>query len=464
MEALVGENIRIRDCTKEFERILNDKLVFDNPEYFKRVNSGRWTGNTPRKISLIERRGNEVIVPFGVLPLIFQNKGLFTGIYHSFNINTGSIDYKSNIRPYDYQEEAIQKAIEKRQGIIVAPCGSGKTQIGLEIAARIGGKTLWLTHTTDLLNQSMERAKSVYGLSGKDYGTITAGKIDVGNVITFATVQTMNKIDLRTLKSEFDVVVVDECHHVAGSPTRIMMFYRVISSLKARYKYGLTATPKRSDGLTQCMFSLIGSKVCEIDRAAVEKTTCPVKVKVRKTSYRPDMDKILMPDGTVSYPKFIDDVIRNEDRNKIIVNDVASMSGTCLILTDRIAHIEILQKELSRRGIMSVGLSAVQTKQAKQTRENAIFALNQKCVKVLIATFALAKEGLDVPSLDNLVLATPQKNETIVTQSVGRVARKSEGKEFGTVYDYEDSFSMLVSWQRKRASIYKKLGFEILEG
>ena len=82
-------------------------------------------------------------------------------------------------------------------------------------------------------------------------------------------------------------------------------------------------------------------------------------------------------------------------------------------------------------------------------------------MKVLIATYALAKEGLDVPSLNNLIMATPQKNETIVTQSAGRVARKADGKEFGTIYDYEDNFNMLRSWQKKRNGIYKKLGFEI---
>ena len=461
MEAIVGSNIRIRNCTGEFERFLTEKLVFDNPEYYKKVNSGRWIGDTPRKISLIERHGRELIVPFGVLPFVFQNKELFSGIYHDFNINVGRIDYKSSIKPYDYQEDAIKKAVEKRQGIIVAPCGSGKTQIGLEIAARIGGKTLWLTHTTDLLNQSMERARSLFGLSGNDYGTITAGKVDIGNVITFATVQTMSKIDLKSIESDFDVVIVDECHHVVGSPTKVMMFYRVISGLKARYKYGLTATPKRSDGLTPCMFALIGSKVCEIDRYSVEKTTCPVKVNVRKTPYMPDMDRILLPDGTISYPKFIDDIIRNKERNDIIIDDVVNAKGTCLILTDRIAHIELFQKKLSERGIMSVSLSAAQTKKAKQERENAIFALNQKCIKVLIATFALAKEGLDVPSLDNLFMATPQKNDTVVTQSAGRVARKFEEKEFGTIYDYEDSFGMLVSWQKKRNAIYKKLGFEV---
>ena len=194
---------------------------------------------------------------------MFAKKSAFDGIYHSFNVQVGGCEYKSTIKPYDYQEEAIKSAVAARQGVIVAPCGAGKTQIGLEIAARIGGRTLWLTHTADLLTQSMERAKTYFGLTNGDYGTITAGKVDIGNVITFATVQTMNKIDLSKVKDKWDVVIVDECHHVVGTPTQVMMFYHVISNLKARYKFGLTATPKRSDGLSPCMFALIGPKICE---------------------------------------------------------------------------------------------------------------------------------------------------------------------------------------------------------
>lgn len=461
MEAIVGEEIVIRDYTEDANQYFTDKLTFDNPEYFKKLNSGRWTGNTPQKISLIQRDGRNLIIPFGMLPDIFNKRRAFDWIYHSFGISLGEFDYKSTVKPFDYQEDAIIKALAARQGVIVAPCGAGKTQIGLEIAARIGGRTLWLTHTSDLLNQSMERAKSVFGLQANDYGTITAGKINIGNVITFATVQTMNRVDLDKLKDKWDVVIVDECHHAVGTPTQLMMFYHVISSLKARYKFGLTATPKRSDGLSPCMFALLGPRICEIHRTAVEETTCPVKVKIRKTSYAPDMDRILMPDGTISYPRFINDVISNKERNEMIVEDVANSNGTCLVLTERIQHIETLQKMLEERGIKAISLSAAMTKKAKEERETAILALNSRCVKVLLATYALAKEGLDVPTLNNLIMATPQKNETVVTQSAGRVARKADGKDSGVIYDYEDCFSMLLSWQKKRNSIYKKLGFEM---
>lgn len=464
MKAIVGEEIIIHNYTQDAYNYFNEKLTFNNPEYFKKLNSGRWVGNTPQKISLMQRDGNNLIIPFGMLPDVFAKKSLFTeGLYHSF-APLHYFNYGSSMELYPYQENAVQAALKGKQGVIVAPCGAGKTQIGLELAARIGGRTLWLTHTTDLLNQSMNRAKANFNLSEKDYGTITGGKIDIGNVITFATVQTMSKIDLEKLKDKFDVIITDECHHVVGTPTQIMMFYKVISSLRARYKYGLTATPKRSDGLTPCMFALIGPKVFEVERKEVKSTTCRVDVVIRKTDYFPDMGKILNTDGTISYAKFINHITADEERNRAIVGDIAAADGTCLVLTDRIAHIDLLKDMLAERGIEAISLSASATKRAKMERANAISALNNKEVRVLIATYALAKEGLDVPTLNNLIMATPQKNETIITQSAGRVSRKSDTKEFGMIYDYEDcNFSMLSSWQRKRVSIYKKLGFNVNE-
>lgn len=463
MNVLVNNEIKITQVDERVARYFKEKLTFDNPEYHKKKSMGRWLGNTPREITLYQRRGSSIIIPFGMLPIIFANQDKWDGISHEFDFERKRLDYKSGINLYSYQEKAATEALRARQGIVVAPCGSGKTQIGLEIAARIGGRTLWLTHTGDLLKQSMERAKLNFGLDARDYGTITAGKVDIGNVITFATVQTMTKLDLNQYRNCWDVVIVDECHHCVGTPTQVMMFYKVISNLSARYKFGLTATPKRADGLTPCMYALIGPKICEIDRESVKETTCPVKVVVKKTNYIPDLDRILLPNGTLSWPRFVDDVMRSKDRNDLIISDICNAEGTSLVLTDRIKHIECLKKKLEEQGVSVITLSAANSKKEKEMRENSILLLTSGAAKVMIATYQLAKEGLDVPNLNNIFLATPQKNESLVTQAAGRVARKADGKDHGTVFDYQDDFPMLVSWQNKRNRIYKKLGFEINE-
>lgn len=464
MQVVVGEDITIQDCTPEIYEFFRSKLSFGNPEYYKRMNAGRWTGNTPQTISLIERHGADVVIPFGMLPQIFSMRSEFSNIINKFLPAMGLFDYKSTIKPTEYQERAIKAALKARQGVVVAPCGAGKTMIGLEIVARLGGKTLWLTHTSDLLNQSMDRAKAFFDIDRDAYGTITAGKVDIGKAITFATVQTMSKLDLRKIRDEFDVVIVDEAHHVVGTPTKVMMFYRVISNLRARYKFGLTATPERSDGLTPCMYALIGPEVCRIVREEMGGITCQVKVKVRRTPYKPLIEDITLPDGTISYPDFISNIVQDEQRNSVIIDDIVNASGTSLVLTERVSHVRYLKDKLKEKGMQVVSLSGVsQNKQAKQDREDAIQKIRSKQVQVLVATYALAKEGLDIPTLDNLFMATPQKNETVVTQSAGRVARKAEGKDLGTIYDYRDAFGMLSGWQNKRNRVYKRLGYEITE-
>lgn len=464
MYAIVQENIWIKGVTEEYERYLKANYEFANPEYYKRLNMGKWVGNTPQTLSLYERRGDDYVVPFGELPHLFrmQAEGKIQWIEnYTDNGWECTARWGSSIVPYSYQKDAIKKAIARRQGVIVAPCSSGKTMIGLEIASRLQRRTLWLTHTKDLLNQSMDRAKSVFTLSDCDYGTITDGKVNIGRVITFATVQTMSNIDLQKYKNEWDVIIVDECHHIAGTPTKLMMFYKVISNLRARYKYGLTATPERGDGLTGCMFALLGPLIHEIDRSEISDTSCPVVVEFHQTSYEPDFEKILLPDGTLSHVALINEMVEDDERNKQIVEDVIFSEGTCLILTDRVAHVQRLAELIESAGLKVATLSANTSKAQKERRRNALEMLNKGELKAVVATFALAKEGLDVKSLKHIFFATPQKNKTIVTQSAGRVARKAEGKEFGTVHDYVDNSRLLLGWAKKRKNIYKSLGYDI---
>ncbi len=463
MRAIVSNEIRIENPTPECRARYVGMLTFANPEFVKKERMGLWTGNTPRVISLMKSGPDWIDIPFGMLYDVFNHAEDFSEIINKTKIRNECIDYQSEIKPYDYQEAAIKRAIKSKNGVIVAPCGSGKTQIGMEIISRIGKRALWLTHTGDLLKQSMERAEAVLGISKSTYGTITDGKINIGQSITFATVQTMCKIDLDEVKNEWDVIVVDEAHHIVGTPTKLQMFYKVISKLSARYKFGLTATPRRSDGLIACMYALLGQKIYEVDKSQVKDNLCPVRVFMREVNYMPDFKTILAPDGTLQYTSLINDLTASEDRNEQIVNDIAfnSVNGKKgLVLTDRVQHVEVLYNALNALGLRCATLYG---SVKKSVRKNVIKMLKDGEIDLIIATFSLAKEGLDIPNLDNVFFTTPQKNETIVVQSAGRVARKCAGKEWGNVYDYVDSFAMLRSWASKRRGYYKKSEYIIAQ-
>lgn len=460
MNIYIANKILVKDYDNYIMAYCKNNLEFDNPDFIKKERMGKWTGNTQRQLILYEKIGNDIVLPFGCLKSIWKDlKNTDTKFISLIKQNDFKIDYKSQIKLYQYQENVVNKSIKAKNGVIVMPCGSGKTQTALEIVARLGKKTLWLTHTQDLLNQSMNRAKTCFNLDASQYGTITEGKVNIGNAITFATVQTMCNIDLKSIKKYFDVIIVDECHKCVGTPTNMMMFYKVLSGLSARYKYGLTATPKRADGLEKCMFAILGDVIYEVPKNAVENTTCPVEVKKIYTDFIPDTDVILAGDGTLIYSSLIDNIIKDTKRNEKIIQDLRQLDGATLILSDRVQHLEILNKMLDCD--KSSIIKANNTKTEKEARKTKLNDLNSGKLKYLFATYKLAKEGLDIPNLRYVVFATPQKDETTVVQSAGRVGRKYEGKEKGVVIDYVDNFGMLLGYSKKRDRFYKKLGYSL---
>ena len=455
-----GKDIRVYAPTDEFRQWCKSELVINNPEYIKKVRLGKWLGDTPKTVSLYEDTPGVTIVPFGMLKTLFQRYGSNNQFKPEFEA-IRAVDYKSSINPYDYQKEAIEKAIEAKNGVIVMPCGAGKTQTALELVARIGGRCLWLTHTQDLLNQSMNRAKSCFGLPVKDFGTITSGKVNIQK-ITFATVQTMCNIDLPKYEKMFDVVIVDECHRCIGSPTRVMQFYKVLTSICARYKFGLTATPKRSDGLEKSMYALLGGIVYEVSKDAVKDTRCPVKVITYKTGYIPNLDLVLSGDGTLNYSALVDDLIENEERFNFVGNIInRNTEGATLVLGNRVKYLQELCECYDGKAVCLSTMG--NSRSAKEERKNVLKQLNNGEIDCVFATYQLAKEGLDVPNLRCVVLATPEKDETTVTQATGRVGRKVEGKEYGVVIDFSDSFGLFNGWEKKRKKYYKTLEYEVYE-
>jgi superfamily II DNA or RNA helicase len=252
-------------------------------------------------------------------------------------------------------------------------------------------------------------------------------------------------------------ILVHNCQHCCGSPTRVTQFYKVVNSLYAPYKYGLTATPYRaSDDLDVSMYALLGKIITNVDRNQVAGTTCPVKVECIHTGYIPDMNAALNGDGTIDYAGLTSDLISNAERFELVSNII---NDRCykysMVLANRVEYITKLQQAYAGRAVC---LSA---KGSKRARKKALKKLNSGEIGCIFATYQLAAEGLDCPNLRYVVFATPEKNERIVTQSVGRVARKANGKVYGTVIDFVDDFGMYKSWAAKRKRYYKKIGAEI---
>lgn len=456
----VSNTLSVNNPTKELMTWCKKNLVIANPEYAKKARMNLWLGNTPKMLYLYEIRGDTLVLPFGVLrslPKSITDKALFVSEFAT----PVEVDYDTSVPLYDYQEEAVNAMIAAKYGILQSAAGSGKTQMGIALAVKLKRRTLWLCHTLDLIRQSKERAE-LY-MSEDLIGTITEGKVSLGKGITFATIQTMCKLDLPQYRDYWDCIITDEVHRVSGSPTAVTQYQMVLNSLSARHKYGLSATVHRADGMIQATYALVGKVAYQVPDEAVADKIMKVGIYPVGTGIEISREA-LNTDGTLNYTKLITYLTGNRTRNELIASCIERRPS--LILSDRLNHLEelmsLLPEDMQKDAVMVSG--KMTSKAGKAKREQAISDMRSGRKKYLFATYSLAKEGLDIPCLECLYMATPQKDYAIVTQSIGRIARTFDGKADPIAYDFVDNIGYLVKSYKKRCSTYRKNGCYFVEG
>ena len=458
LRVVIGSEIQIQgSIPKNLLEWCEENMVVRNPEYANRKRRGLWTGNTAEFLWLYRVEGTNLILPVGVGKQIRQFLGKEDQISVDLADN-GILDYQGDVSLYDYQEEAVEAMKHASCGILQSPCGSGKTQMGIALATKLKRRVLWITHTQDLLSQSKNRAEQY--LPSEILGTITAGKVQIGSHMTFATVQTLSKLDLNQFRKTWDVIIVDECHRLAGSPTQVTMFYKVMNNLAARYKYGLSATVHRSDGMIKSTFAVLGPVIYRVPDEAVADKTMQVRVCRRDTGIEINRS-CLDTDGTLVYNELLSYLGESRERTELIVNDLISQNGhSCLVLASRLEQLRNIRKMLpdELKEISAMIDGSMTSKKGKAERELAIEDMRAGRKKILFASFGLAKEGLDIPRLDRLFLVSPQKDYAVVTQSVGRIARKAEGKTDAVCYDYVDEIQFCENQFKRRRTHYRKAG------
>lgn len=449
MQTILSNDITIINPNQEICDWCEQNLILENPEYNQMKRLGKddlikWK-HIPEYIYVYSYRNHAIKLPFGCL------NGIWNIIKNypyecKFN-NAGEISFKNdkvNIDGfYDYQEEAINFMVNTAKGgVLVAGCGAGKTYCGMEIIKRIGKKALWLCHTGDLLRQAKTDLLKLY--PNAKIELTTAGKLNIGEDITISTVQTISKIDPIQYRDEFDVVICDECAHVAGTPTQLKMFSKVLSSIPARYKFGLTATPTRADGLVNSMYAYIGMS-CEgkfkpvftIDKSKLKTLTAQhVRIDVESGLEGDEMYRIYDTSGMLNYNALIDELCTNSKRNQIILDNVKKCKDEGrkqVVLSLRVEHCKYLVEQLQKMGVnavLCVGNTSAKTRSA---------ILNQQTNwDVIVSTYSLLKEGVSVNSLDTLHLTGPAKEKGLIIQCAGRIERFVENKLQPLVFDYVD--------------------------
>jgi len=471
MKITLTNIIEIEQPTEDILNYCKKELVFKNPDYDKKKRMGFWTGGISKTISLYNVYQDKLYLPIGCFEDIWKINPKIEEFTDYAVTKTRNI--KSNIKLRDYQKPCAEALKKYVNGIFVLPAGTGKTQVGLECAALLKQKTLWLTHTKELLNQAKERCENNLICTTS---TISEGNCDISGDIVFATVQTLaNVIDKGNIKqNEFGLVIIDECHHLATNAESVMMFEKCLNYFSARYKLGLTATLHRADGLEKTTTKLIGNVIYELKKndtkdkligyyegkpiveVPASMFQVPAQINVIHTNYDIfDKDVYDINGGTLVFTKLITDLSMDKDRNKLILDILNKLNGYTIIISERVDQLHYLDSKISS----SV---CIDGKTPKKQREKMVEEFKNGKHKVLLASYSLVAEGFDVPMLENLIMASPVKDERLVIQAVGRCQRPYENKKIANIYDLVDNVSMLERFFTKRKSVYKKEGWKVI--
>lgn len=471
MKIHLSNIIEIVEPTENIINYCKTDLTLKNPDYDKKKRMGFYTGGISKTIKIYNDYNDCLYLPIGCFNDIWQLYP-FKDNYVDYSV-TRPRNITSNIKLREYQKPCINALKKYVNGIFVLPAGTGKTQIGLECAATLKQHTIWLTHTKELLNQAKERCENNLDCSTS---IISDGQCNVSGDIVFATVQTLaNIIDKGEIKQdEFGLVIIDECHHLATNAESVMMFEKCINYFSARYKMGITATLHRADGLEKTTTKIIGNVIYELKKndtkdkligyyegkpvveVPADLFQVPAKINVIHTRYDIlDKDVYDINGGTLVFTKLISDLSMNEERNDLILDLLSKLNGYTIIISERVDQLHYLDSKISS----SV---CIDGKTPKKKREQMVEEFKNGKHKVLLASYSLVAEGFDVPMLENIIMASPVKDERLVIQSIGRCQRPYGDKKIANVYDLVDDVSMLNRFFSKRKSVYKKEGWKIV--
>tara|TARA_R100000084_G_scaffold52897_1_gene22184 strand:- start:522 stop:1898 length:1377 start_codon:yes stop_codon:yes gene_type:complete len=377
------------------------------------------------------------------------NTDLGSVLDHRTNPEACQVNTAEGFELRDYQKEALQKWDENAhgEGVIVAPCGSGKTAMGLTAVTMRNTKALILVHTNDLAVQWMNRCSTMLDTGATQYG---AGKKDDSGRIVVATFQTLERMSFTeryTFGKQFGLCIVDEAHHVPAHT-----FCSVMFCMPAKSRLGLTATPNRPDGLTKMLWWHLGEAVYEITNSQLARSghVIPPRIEWLFTSF-------VGSNKTLDWSKLITTMTTDEDRNDVIRNRILSACNEdrqILVLSDRVDHCIKMAEELSRCGIVAEPLVG---KMTKKQRMGVLERADKREIQVVCAT-TVADEGLDLPSLDTVVLTTPTKALGRIQQRIGRVMRPHPRKKDPLVIDCVDDIGSMRGLARKRNKLYTKIG------
>lgn len=387
-----------------------------------------------------------------------------------------NVDFKGELRPE--QDKALKELIKYDNGILHAATAFGKTVVGSAIIAQKKINTLIILESSALIEQWKEALEKFLNINeglptyetktGRVrkrkslIGTLQGAHDSMTGILDIAMAGSLcKKGKYHKMMNEYGLVLIDECHHSASETIA-----NVLKEVKAKYVYGVTATPKRGDGLEKINYMLIGPI----------RYSYTTKEKAKEQGIQhlvyPRFTRTVPPRGVITdkmHPNEAYEIIHNNDvRDEQIIEDVkncVAAGRTPVILSRYKDHSEKFYERLKNYADHVFLMTGNNSKKEHRKILEQMHQVDKNESLILIATGSLVGEGFDFPRLDTLFMATPVSFRGVVEQYAGRLNRDYAGKENVIIYDYVDNhIPMFNNMYMKRLKAYKQIGYEFGDG
>ncbi|QIN95217.1 superfamily II DNA or RNA helicase [Stenotrophomonas phage vB_SmaS_DLP_3] len=369
----------------------------------------------------------------------------------------------------DEQAECIAKSVALLKSgvdhVMQAPTGWGKTYGGSAIAAELGQATLIIVPKSDLMFEWKNTLINLIGIPASEIGHIQGDVCNYqGKRFTLAMVHSLvidGKYDDAMLKY-FGLIVFDETHKMAADTFQIAA--RMFS---AKYRLGLSATPKRSDGKDPVIEAhigevrVIGKQIPMKPKIIVERTAWSIPKFKRWNHDKQQYEMQTMPYSPGRMAGVFKRMAADPARNAIIANmakQAYDAGRHHIIMSDTLEHLKLLHLIIANKGVPGENFGFYVGGTKKKTKEQLDYEASKP---IVLATYAMTKEGTNYPSWDMLTLATPKAD---VEQAIGRVMRMKPDKKTPIVFDLVDVDSIFRGFYSAREVQYYRVQAEIVKG
>lgn len=349
-------------------------------------------------------------------------------------------EYFSTIHPNSMQVEALAsldavRKAGKKKSLIISATGTGKTVLSALDVKQMGAKRmLFVVHRLNIAKKAMSEFRKVFGET-KTMGLYTGStELNTTADFIFSTVQTINSQRHITnfSSTDFDYVIIDETHR-AGALT----YQNVLNYFKPTFLLGMTATPERTDGFD--IFSLFEHSIAfeiRLQAAMEADLLCPFHYfGISDIEIEDQSDPNLTDFNKLTSSNRVQHIIEALEEYGV---DTETPRG--LVFCSRIDEAKALSDAFNRCGIPSLALSGADPESLREKAIGRLESIGSDRLEYLF-TVDIFNEGIDIPSINQIVMLRPTTSAIIFVQQLGRGLRKISGKEYLTVIDFIGNYS-----------------------